>query len=109
MAKSIILNKEYNKREIYVNNFINRQVYQSFLKDSRISLSERQRIYQKFSKIRYSSSIVRLKNFCSLQGIPVLCIEILNYLGINLILWSLMVISRAVLGFMVIYTLVIRA
>lgn len=75
MAKSIVLNKEYNKRKIYISNFINRQVYHSFLKDTRLSLSERQRIYQKFSKIRYSSSIVRLKNFCFLQDIHVLFIE----------------------------------
>jgi small subunit ribosomal protein S14 len=68
MAKSIVLSKEYNKRENYVHNFINRQVYHSFLKDSRLSLPERQNIYQKFSKIRYSSSIVRLKNFCILTG-----------------------------------------
>lgn len=68
MAKSIILSKEYNKRKNYVNNFLNRKVYHSFLKDSRLSLSERQNIYQKFSKIKYSASIVRLKNFCILTG-----------------------------------------
>ena len=68
MAKNIILNKEYNKRKIYVNNFLNRQVYHSFLKDSTLTLSERQYIYQKFTKLKYSSSIVRLKNFCILTG-----------------------------------------
>jgi small subunit ribosomal protein S14 len=68
MAKSIILNKEFNKRKIFTKNFINRQVYHSFLKDSRLSLQERQHIYQKLTKIRYSSSVVRLKNYCMLTG-----------------------------------------
>ena len=63
MAKSIILNKEFNKRKIYTKNFINRQVFHSFLKDSTLSLQERQHIYQKLTKIRYSSSVVRLKNY----------------------------------------------
>ena len=54
MAKSIILNKEFNKRKIFSKNFINRQVYHSFLKDSRLSLQERQHIYQKLTKIRYN-------------------------------------------------------
>ena len=68
MAKSIVFAKETNKRKIYLKNFINKQVYHSFLKDSKLTLAERQFIYQKFSKIRYSSSIVRLKNFCILTG-----------------------------------------
>lgn len=68
MAKYIILSKEYIKRKRYVKTFLNRQVYHSFLKDSRLSLQERQNIYQQFSKIRYSSSVVRLKNFCILTG-----------------------------------------
>jgi small subunit ribosomal protein S14 len=68
MSKSITLNKEFNKRNIFVTNFINRKVYHSFLKDSRLSLSERQCIYQKLTKIRYSSSIVRFKNYCILTG-----------------------------------------
>ena len=68
MAKSIVLNKEFNKRKIFTQNFLNRKVYHSFLKDSKLSLSERQFIYQKLTNIRYSSSIVRLKNYCILTG-----------------------------------------
>lgn len=72
------------KTQIFVKKFLNRQVYNSFLKDTKLTLPERQNIYQKMYKIKYSSSIVRLKNFCILTVIQDLFIEILNFLGINL-------------------------
>lgn len=68
MAKHIILSKEFNKRKIYLSHFINQQVYKSFVKDSQLSLAERQVIYQKITKVRYSSSISRLKNYCMLTA-----------------------------------------
>lgn len=68
MAKFIILNREFNKRKNYIKFFLNRQVYHSFIKDSQLSLAERQYIYQKLLKLRYSSSVVRLKNYCILTG-----------------------------------------
>lgn len=68
MAKNLVLNKEFNKRRIYTSHFLNRQVHNSFLKDSRLSLAERQLIYQKVTKVRYSSSLVRLKNYCMLTA-----------------------------------------
>lgn len=68
MAKHIILSKEFNKRNIYISHFLNRQVHNSFLKDSKLSLAERQVIYQKVTKVRYSSSVVRLKNYCMLTA-----------------------------------------
>lgn len=68
MAKHIILSKEFSKRRIYISHFLNRQVHNSFLKDSRISLAERQVIYQKITKVRSSASIVRLKNYCMLTA-----------------------------------------
>jgi len=68
MAKSIVLNKEFSRRRRFLNNFLNRQVHNSFLKDTRLSLLERQVIYQKITKVRYSASIVRLKNYCLVTG-----------------------------------------
>lgn len=68
MAKQLVLNKQFAKRKNYTNNFLNRQVHNAFLKDSRLSLAERQIIYQKITKVSYSSSIVRLKNYCMLTA-----------------------------------------
>jgi ribosomal protein S14 len=68
MAKDIILNKEYYKRRSYVKNFLNRQVHNSFLKDLKLSVPERQIIYQKIVKVKYNVSIVRLKNYCILTA-----------------------------------------
>ena len=68
MAKSIILNKEYNRRQRFVGIFLNREVHKSFLKDYNLSSSERQLIYNKLAKYRYSSSIVRLQTLCMLTG-----------------------------------------
>mgnify|MGYP005841146725 CR=1 FL=1 len=68
MAKSIVLDKEFEKRERHVKTFLNRQVHKSFLKDVRLSVSERQFIYNKLNKFGYSSSVVRFKNFCMLTG-----------------------------------------
>lgn len=68
MAKSIILTKEFLRRKRYTKLFLSRQVHNSFLKDYKLSISERQVIYQKLSDYRYSCSIVRLKNYCMLTG-----------------------------------------
>ena len=68
MAKSIILGKEFNKRRQYVKHFLNRQVHKSFLKNTKLSISERQVVYNKFNKFSYKYSIVRLKNRCILTG-----------------------------------------
>lgn len=65
---SIVLNKQLTKSHRNVKTFLSRQVHKSFLKDITLSVSERQRIYQKLTKYGYSSSIVRLKNFCMLTG-----------------------------------------
>ena len=70
MAKSIILGKEFNKRKQYVKHFLNRQVHKSFLKNTKLSISERQVVYNKFNKFSYKYSIVRLKNRCILTGHP---------------------------------------
>ena len=68
MSKSLVLSKEYNRRNKNVENFLKRRVHFSFLKDSSLSLPERQVIYQKLNKFSYNSSIVRLKNYCMLTG-----------------------------------------
>ena len=68
MAKHIVLGREFEKRQMYIKKFLMRRVYFSFLKDSRLSVNERQCIYQKLTKIGYSYSIVRLKNYCILTG-----------------------------------------
>lgn len=68
MSKSVILSKEYNRRLINAKHFLDKQVHFSFLKDSRLSLPERQVIYQKLNKFSYNYSIVRLKNYCMLTG-----------------------------------------
>ena len=68
MSKFIILSKEFEKRQTYVRRYINQQVYHSFIKDSRLTLVERQINYLKKNSFSYSSSIVRLKNYCTLTG-----------------------------------------
>jgi len=68
MAKSLVLNKEYRRRQAYTKNFLNRQVHNSFSKDLNLSLGERQFIQNKIQRVRYSISIVRLKNYCMLTG-----------------------------------------
>jgi len=68
MSKSVILSKEYNRRKFNVKHFLDKRVHSSFLKDLRLSLLERQVIYQKFTKFSYKSSVVRLKNYCMLTG-----------------------------------------
>ena len=68
MARFLRLNKEFDRRRRYTKNFLNRQVHNSFLRDTTLSIMERQIIYQKIVKVRYSSSIVRLKNYCLLTG-----------------------------------------
>lgn len=68
MSKNITLNKEFTKRKIYTSNFLKREVHNSFLKDSKLSLAERQIIYNKVTKVRFSSSLVRLKNYCMLTA-----------------------------------------
>ncbi len=68
MAKSIILAKEFKRREYYTRKFLNRQVHNSFLKDLNLFVSERQIIYEKLSLYKYNYSIVRLKNYCMLTG-----------------------------------------
>lgn len=68
MSKSVILSKEYNRRNLNAKYFLAKQVHFSFLKDTRLSLSERQVIYQKLSKFSASYSIARLKNYCMLTG-----------------------------------------
>lgn len=68
MSKSIRLTKEYNRRTRNVSQFLEKQVHSSFLRDSSLSLAERQIIYQKLDKFSYSSSVVRLKNYCMLTG-----------------------------------------
>jgi len=68
MAKSVVLDKEYSRRQRYTRSFLNRQVHNSFLKDLTLSVGERQFIYQKIVKVRYSASLARLKNYCVLTG-----------------------------------------
>ena len=68
MARFLRLNKEFDRRRRYTKNFLNRQVHNSFLRDTTLSIMERQIIYQKIVKVRYSSSVVRLKNYCLLTG-----------------------------------------
>lgn len=64
MSKFVILSKEFDKRQRYVKKYIDQKVYHSFVKDSRLSLVERQCNYLKNNKLSYNSSIVRLKNYC---------------------------------------------
>ena len=68
MAKNIVFTKEYNKRNQYMKFFLKRRVHFSFLKDNKLSIPERQIISQKLSKIKYKSSVVRLKNYCMITG-----------------------------------------
>ncbi len=68
MAKSIILNKEFTRRKLYSNNFLNRQVHNSFLRDVSLSTMERQFIYEKILKVSHSYSSTRLKNYCLITG-----------------------------------------
>ena len=68
MAKSLILGKEFKRRQRYTKVFLNRQVHNSFLKDSKLSIAERQVVSNKLGKYKYSYSIVRLKKYCMLTG-----------------------------------------
>lgn len=68
MAKAKKINKEFYKRRLYAKKFLNCQVHKSFLKDIRISVFERQVIYQKFTKFSLNSSISRFNNICMLTG-----------------------------------------
>ena len=68
MAKSIILNKEFKRRQKYKETFLNKQVHNSFLKDLNFSVAERQVISQKLNCFKASYSIARLKNYCILTG-----------------------------------------
>ncbi|MBV36167.1 MAG: hypothetical protein CMP47_12070 [Rickettsiales bacterium] len=68
MAKSTVLNKEYRRRTAFSGHFLRRCVNNSFIKDISLSIGERQFIYQKITKIPYSVSVVRLKNYCVVTG-----------------------------------------
>lgn len=68
MSKNLILNREFTKRNNYSNNYLQKQVHNSFLKDIRLSVFERQLIYQKICKYKCRDSVSRLKNYCLLTG-----------------------------------------
>lgn len=68
MAKSLILGKEFKRRQRYTKIFLNRQVHNSFLKDFKLSIAERQVVKNKLGVYKNSYSIVRLKKYCMLTG-----------------------------------------
>ena len=68
MAKAVVLNKEFIRRSLHAEQVLNKKVHKSFLKDIRLSIIERQVIYQKLTQYRYNTSIARLKNYCMLTA-----------------------------------------
>lgn len=57
------INLDSLKRISFVKNYLKKQLFKSFIKDSTLSLEERNILYLKVTKYK-SISITKLKNFC---------------------------------------------
>ena len=61
------INKDFKNRKKYTNVFLKKNIYLSFLRDSSLSLEERQYLYFKLNKVKNNNiSQTQFKNYCLL-------------------------------------------